>query len=96
MEKEIHPADFSKEVLNILFDHFHDILSRKRYRYVDFLLKSFDPKKLEVEICVGILTITAPWKEHLKLRKQFYNTLFDRLTYEMPLSEIKETLSGLQ
>jgi hypothetical protein len=84
------------EVMQALYAHFHEALNNERYDYIEFLLASFDVKRISTEMVVGILMITLSWKEHLPNRTLFFNEARSIFQYKYSPEKLKGLLEGLE
>ena len=84
------------EVMKSLYAHFGEALSNCEYDYIEFLLYSFDVKKISTEMVIGILTITLSWKEHLPNRALFFNEAKSYFQYKYSPEKLNGLLSGLE
>lgn len=85
----------TEEILDECFDSFHGLLSNNQFNFVDYLLTVLDPT-METEVALGILTITAPWKEQLSNgRKLFFDKVLEYLIHEYGPEVAHKTLDRL-
>lgn len=85
-----------RPLMAALYAHFHEALQGEQYPYIDFLLQSFDVKKIRPEMVIGILTITLSWRSELKARAGFFRDAYVHFEYQYPPERLKGLLGGLE
>lgn len=82
--------------LDFIFETLEPKLLNKEYTICDNMLLSIYVDKYDIEILVGILTITHMWKDKLKNRSILYDNIKNHLNKLYSNEETNDILSGLE
>lgn len=65
--------------LDNIYDFLKYLGDTKRYSTIDLLLENIDPKRIDLDILLAILTVTSWYKGSLKNRNKFFKRASRRL-----------------
>lgn len=82
--------------LDYVFDKIDELLINGDFYLINSLLDKIDVNMFDVELLIGILTITSPWRENLTLRTAFYEKVESRVHEIYHFDESKKILNGLE
>lgn len=93
---EMQEKESINKILDYLFESLENKLLNNEFDVCNKFLETIDIYKYDINILIGILTITNPWKNRLIYRVNFFNRLTDLVYNNYPSSEAEEILSGLE
>ena len=81
--------------VDLVFDHFDELLDCGKFREADEALAAVDVKRLDSNLMVALLTITRAAKDRLRRRADLVRRIEARLIADAP-ERTKELLAGLR
>lgn len=81
--------------IDILFDHVNDLLFEDQFTKCNDLLHAVDLKRLDTNLLVALLSITAPARDVLSDREWLVKRIEDRLL-ELAPDRVEKLMSGLR
>ena len=86
------------KILDYIFEQVEDKLISHEFEWCNALLNHIDISELDIDVIIGLLTLTLPWKHKLYARKVFYYNVRTKLLLQknIPVSQLDEILYGLE
>jgi len=81
--------------VDLVFDHFDDLLHGEKFREADEALAAVDIKRLDSNLMVALLTITHAAKENLRRREDLVRRIEKKLEADAP-DRAEQLLAGLR
>jgi hypothetical protein len=82
--------------LDLVYDSIDNWARRGEIREIDRALRATNTDEVPLEILLGFLTITIPWRGTLPERPIFYSKVALRAAAELPATEVQPALRGLE
>ena len=83
------------ESVDVIFDHFDELLHSRNFREADKALDAVDVNRLDSSLMVALLTITRAAKYNLRRREELIRRIETKLRADAP-DRVDELLSGLR
>ena len=81
--------------VDLIFDHFDELLQARKFREVDEALDAVDVNRLDSNLMVALLTITRAAKENLRRREELIRRIETKLRADAP-ERADKILSGVK
>lgn len=82
--------------LDYVFNTIDDLLIEGQFDLCNSLLDNIEIKELDINILIGILTITSEFKEKLYIRESFFQKVQDFIYDIYSFEEAEQILAGLE
>lgn len=84
------------KILDYIFEQVEDKLISHDFEWCNALLNHIDVSEIDIDVIIGLLTLTLPWKNKIYARKVFYYNVRTKLQKNIPASQLDEILRGLE